>query len=184
MGGAAETRTLRERLTAREITAEGSDGESYVLRPIQPSDAPSLIRGYAALSERERWLRLLHAVPVLTEEMALDFCTPDPATDLCIVVEGRGDLEGEILGGARIGGAGPGTAAEFSVSLRPEAQGLGLARQALETVIDVAREMGSATVYGSISAENDEMLNLARRLDFKLARDPDNLSLMRAELRF
>jgi acetyltransferase len=105
--------------------------------------------------------------------MARAFCTPDPNRELCIVVEGVGELEGEILGGARIAGAVDGISAEFAVSLRPEAQGLGLARKALETVIKVAKESGYRKVWG--------MLALARRVGFSLRRDPDDFSLMLAE---
>src|SRR5690606_29839225 len=123
----------------------------YRIRPIRPSDAESLIRGYAALSPEARWFRMLHAVPHLTPEMARAFCDPDPARDFCLVIEGKGALAGEIVGGARAAGLGPGKDAEFSGSLRPEMQGLGLARRALEAIIGVAREAGCASLWGTIA---------------------------------
>lgn len=174
--------TLLDQLEARELTINGKDGRAYVIRPIRLSDAPSLMRGYDAMTEESKWFRLLHPVPHLTVSMALAFCSPDPACDLCIVVEGAGELSGEILGGARISGSLTTDSAEFSVSLRPEAQGLGLAREALQTALCAAREMGYRTVWGSISARNEAMLALARRLGFSLKREPDDLSLMKAEI--
>lgn len=152
------------------------------MRPIRPSDAASLMRGYDALEERSKWFRMLHAVPHLTEDMALDFCSPDPSVEFCVVLEGRGELTGEILGGARVAGIGPGRAAEFAVSLRPEARDLGLARQALEVAIEIAREGGCASVWGSVSARNGEMLALAKRLGFATQPDPDDMSLLSARL--
>lgn len=174
--------SLRARLERAEVTLTARDGDRYVLRTIRPTDAPSLIRGYETLSPRAKWFRMLHAVPHLTEEMAARFCAPDPETECCVVVEGHDSLTGEILGGARVADIGPGRDAEFSVSMRPEAQGLGLARQALETVIAVAREAGCRSVWGLISPANHAMLGLAERIGFAIRRDPDDVTLIRADL--
>lgn len=122
----------RRELDLKHVTVTGKDGHAYLLRPIQPGDAPSLMRGYDAMSDQAKWFRMLHTLPHLTEEMARRFCSPDHDRDLCIVIIGHGTLDGEILGGARIVGELNGQSAEFSVSLRPEAQGLGLARAALQ----------------------------------------------------
>lgn len=173
--------SLWERLARREIALTAADGQAYVVRPIEPSDAPSLMRGYDALENRSKWFRMLHSLPHLTEEMALDFCTPDPAREVCLVLEGRDALEGEILGGARIAGDADGVSAEFSVSLRPEARGLGLAHQVLETVFAVAREMGYRRIWASIHAENVSMAHLARSLHCHLRRDPEDGALLLAE---
>jgi RimJ/RimL family protein N-acetyltransferase len=182
MERAVDATPLRDRLEGREITIAGKDGRSYVMRPIRSSDAPSLMRGYDAMTDNSKWFRMLHPVPHLTEAMALEFCTPDPKRDLCVVMEGCGELKGEILGGARIAGSPNGISAEFSVSLRPEAQGLGLARKALETVLAAAKEMGYKQICGSIHARNQRMLCLAQRIGFRLRRDPEDVSLMLAEL--
>lgn len=182
MAPSDEQSTLCEKLLAEGITVRGKDGLDYHMRPIQPSDAPSLMRGYDALSDRGKRFRMFSAIPHLSEEMAAEFCSPDPESEVCVVIDGRGALEGEILGGARLADMGPGRAAEFSVSMRPEARGLGLARQALETVIDLGREAGCASVWGAIAARNQAMLNLATRIGFTLKRDPDDFSVIRAEL--
>ncbi|WP_138469799.1 GNAT family N-acetyltransferase [Poseidonocella sp. HB161398] len=166
----------------REIRA--TDGTAYRLRPIRPGDAASLIRGFEAMPPRNRWFRLLHPVPHLTEEMAEAYCSPDPAHEICLVVEGRGALEGDILGGARIADLAPGKPAEFAVSLRPEAEGMGLARQSLEAVIAIARLRGATGVWGSISGDNSWMLGLAKRLGMSLSLDPEDFSLRLATLDF
>ncbi len=175
---------LRARLEAGTERLSAKDGRDYVVRPIRASDAPSLIRGYDAMTDEGKYYRMLHAVPHLSPEMAGKFCAPDPATECCVVVEGRDALAEEILGGARVSDLGPGRSAEFSVSLRPEARGLGLARLALETVIEVAREAGCRRVYGVIARTNRAMLGLAERIGFRLRGDPDDLTLIIAELDF
>lgn len=167
-----------------EGTLIGKDGESYSFRSIRASDAGSLMRGYDAMSDESKWSRLLTALPHLSEEMAARFCTPDPAQEVCLVIEGRGALAGEILGGARVAGLDPGKRAEFAVSLRPEARGLGLARQVLQAAIEVARARGCSGVWGTISAENLEMLRLARRMGMTVERDHDDWSIETARLDF
>ena len=99
-----------------------------------------------------------------------------------MVLEGCDELDGEILVGTRISGPADGVRAEFSVSLRPEAQGLSLARKALETIFAVAKEMGYAQIWGSIHRRNEPMLRLAESMGFHLRRDPEDPALMVAEL--
>jgi RimJ/RimL family protein N-acetyltransferase len=172
---------LREKLIRRIITIAGKDGHPHLARPIDLSDAAKLMRCYDAMTDRGKWFRMLHHLPHLSEEMAREFCTPDPEKDLCIVLEGDGPLEGEILGGARITGSADGKSAEYSVTLRPEAEGLGLARRALELVFEIAREMGYTHIWGAIHAENGSMLQLAESLDLNLRRDPNDAALMVSE---
>jgi len=181
-GGAAERGTLRDRLAQRRVFLEGKDGERYLLRPIETSDAPSMIRGFNVLSPQQRWFRFLHAVPELTTEAAVAFCTPDPVLDICLVIEGRGALAGDIVGGARITGEPNRKTGEFSVSMRPELQGLGLARQALQTALEAAAEAGYERVVGYIAARNIPMLRLAERLGFDVRFDPDDPAHRIAEI--
>lgn len=161
---------------------KAQDGEDYILRPIEPGDAASLIRGYDAMSDQSKWFRMLHTVPHLTEEMAQHFCAPERDRDVCIVVLGRGSLQGEILGGARIAGEVDGRRAEFSVSLRPEAHGLGLAHRALKMVLQSATEMGYDAVWGMIAINNTPMLRLARRMGFNMTPEPDDAAIVHAEI--
>ena len=175
-------RPLLDALKSGTMTLPGKDGRDYVVRPIAPTDAPSLIRGYDAMTDRGKWFRLLYTVPHLSEDMAKQFCAPNLVDEVCAVVDGTDDLDGEILGGARVMGIGDGMSPEFSVSLRPEARGLGLARGTLELVIDIAREAGSKDVWGSIAAENAAMLGLAERIGFSIKRDPDDFRLRKAVL--
>ncbi|MEM7774877.1 MAG: GNAT family N-acetyltransferase [Pseudomonadota bacterium] len=173
-----------EQLAAGGLDVRCADGNTYHVRRIRPSDAPLIVRGYDALPDEHKWFRVLHTLPRLTERMAHDFCTPDPDTVIAVVVEGRDHFAGELVGSARVAGVGPGQSAEFSITVRPEVSGLGLARQALEIVIQCARETGCKSVWGTISMHNARMLGLARRIGFRLRRDPDDISLMIAELEF
>ena len=78
MEHAKDTQTFRDQLEACEVKLSGKDGRAYAIRPIRISDAASRVRGYDAMSSSPKWFRLLHAVPHLTEAMALGSCSPDP----------------------------------------------------------------------------------------------------------
>lgn len=174
--------TLRERLLAGQVYLEARNGERYRVRPIAPGDAPSMIRGFNVLSPQQRWFRFLHTVPELTPEMAVAFCSPDPVLDICLVLEGQGALAGDIVGGARITGEPNREVGEFSVSMRPELQGLGLARQVLQTALEAAAEAGYQRVIGFVAARNIAMLRLAERLGFTVRFDPDDPAQRIAEI--
>ncbi|MEM8574691.1 MAG: GNAT family N-acetyltransferase [Pseudomonadota bacterium] len=181
MRGVRPFSPLIDRLVRRKVTIAGKNGHLHLARPINESDAGALMRCYDAMTERGKWFRMLHHLPHLSEDMARDFCSPDPDKDLCIVLEGDGPLAGEILGGARITGSADGKSAEYSVTLRPEAEGLGLAHKALELVFAAAKEMGYTRIWGAIHSENGPMLQLAESLDLNLRRDPNDAALMVSE---
>jgi RimJ/RimL family protein N-acetyltransferase len=177
--------SLRQDLEDGRAAVKGGDGLVYRIRPIRLADAPSLQRGYAAMPSEAKLHRMLYKVPELTPQMATRYCSPDPASEYCVVLEGRDALAGEILGGARITYVASGKTAQFTVSLRPEAHGKGLGREAVRTILGVAREMGMGSVWGLIANDNEAMLGLARSLGFALRPNPDESSeiLARIELR-
>jgi L-amino acid N-acyltransferase YncA len=177
--------SLRQDLENGRVAVTAGDGRVYRIRQIRQSDAPSLQRGYAAMPSEAKLNRMLYKVPELTPEMAARYCSPDPGVEYCVVVEGRDALAGEILGGARLSYVGGGKTAQFTVSLRPEAHGKGLARDAVSTILGVARELGMESVWGLIAEDNKAMLSLARSLGFDLKPNPADPSeiLARIELR-
>lgn len=177
--------SLRQDLDRGRVAVTGRDGRAYRIRPIRPADAASLQRGYAAMPSEAKLNRMLYKVPELTPDMAAKYCSPDPKSEYCVVVEGRDDLAGEILGGARLIYAGVGKTAQFTVSLRPEAHGKGLGRDAVSTILGVAREMGMDSVWGLITSDNKPMLSMARSLGFAMKPNPEDPTevLARIELK-
>jgi RimJ/RimL family protein N-acetyltransferase len=162
----------------------GKDGHAYRMRPIRPSDAPSLVRGYAALSARAKYFRLLHTVPTLNTRFVRSMCEIDPETEACLVVEGREDLSGDLIAGARVHDLGQGRDAEYAVSARPEGEGLGLAKQALEAVIEIARARGCRSVWGLVARDNAAMLGLSKRLGFAVEAFPDDPTVVVTRILF
>ncbi len=164
----------------RWVTAR--DGARLRLRHIRPDDAASLQRGYDMYSDRQKRLRMLDAVPRLTDEMARGFATiARPECEFCLVLTPEED-DTDVLGGARLMGAPGRDDAEFSVSIRADQQGRGLGRISLEAALAEGRARGMRHVWGIISRSNAPMLALAGRLGFRIAADPDDFSLMIARI--
>jgi acetyltransferase len=63
--------------------------------------------------------------------------------------------------------------AEFAIVVADAWQGRGIGRRLLGKLIEVARERGLRRLYGEILATNRPMLELVRKLGFKLGRHED-----------
>ena len=185
MNTATHNFSLVADLEQGRVAVRARDGQEYRLRPIRPSDAVSLARGYAAMSAEAKHNRMLYKVPELTPAMAAAYCSPDPERDYDVIVEGRDALAGEVLGGARLTGLKDGKAAQISVSLRPEGERKSLGKAALKTVLRVAQEKGMQSVWGIVVTDNKPMMALAKSLGFTFAENPDDPSetLIRLDLK-
>lgn len=172
-----------ERLGPRLWRVVDRAGRAYALREIRPGDAPALQRAFLEQAPEDRKLRLLSAIPKLPDRMALRFCTVDGVRDFALVLVPE-DAPDTLAGGARLmRDADDPASAEFAVSLASPLKGRGLARKALETVMELGAENGIARVWGSVSRENAGMRALGRRLGMTERGDPDDRSLLIVERR-
>jgi phosphinothricin acetyltransferase len=58
-------------------------------------------------------------------------------------------------------------AAEITIFIRPECQGMGIGRSLALRLIDEAKEMGITSILASISSRNDGSIAFHRRLGFR-----------------
>ena len=83
-------------------------------------------------------------------------------------------LDGDaLLGVARYVRDKDGNAAEFAIVVADAWHGRGIGYRLLAKLIDAARRHGVKRLYGDILATNRPMLELARKLGFKLSRHED-----------
>lgn len=76
--------------------------------------------------------------------------------------------EEEMVGVARVIMGPDRSRAEFSVVAGDPWQGKGIGRKLLERYLDVGRDCGVKTVFGSVLAENVQMLVLAPEMGFSI----------------
>lgn len=137
------------------------DGSTVLVRPVEPSDRGLLRRGLERLSDESRYRRFLSPVPRLSESQ-LRYLTDVDHHDheALIALEPE---SGEALGVARYVRTDP-EAAEFAVTVIDDWQGRGLGSALLDLLAGRAREEGITSFGALLLAENEEMLQLLRRL--------------------
>jgi GNAT superfamily N-acetyltransferase len=130
-------------------------------RPVRPDDGPLFCRLWSRLSRETVYRRFhapLHGPPAgaLPHLVTVDH---DRREALVAVVGG------EVVGVARYdrSPADPATA-EVAVVVEDGWQGVGIGRQLLRELVELAAHRGVSTLTASVQADNDRVLGLVRRL--------------------
>lgn len=130
-------------------------------RPVQPDDDARLVRLWPRLSADTVYRRFhspLRGLPAATVRHLV--VVDHDSRDAVVAVVG-----GEIVGIARYdrSPADPSTA-EFAVLIEDAWQGVGLGRQLLAELTDLAATRGVRRLTATVQADNDRMVRLIRRL--------------------
>lgn len=157
-------------------------GQSVTIRPLQPSDLEIERRFVTGLSERTRYNRLLGGARKITDEYIRSLIEVDGVREVALAAVTMLDDAEVIMGVARYVREAEGGGCEFAVVIADAWQGRGIGRRMLEKLIAVARSRGLTELYGEVLSTNRPMLELARRLGFRVARHPDDATLSRVSL--
>jgi GNAT superfamily N-acetyltransferase len=159
------------------------DGRSVMIRAVRQDDTEGLQAAIVRLSEEARYTRFMAPLKELSPAMLERAVRTAPGRDLALVAvsgEGKDEL---IVAGARTIGAGDGSC-EFAVTVTDDWQGAGLASKLMKALIEDARARGLNRMDGYVLAANRPMLELARRLGFKVgpSEEGPSVRLVRLEL--
>jgi acetyltransferase len=142
------------------------DGTSILLRPIKPEDEGRFNELFKSLSAETMRLRFFEIIKEMTHETLTRYCNVDYAREIAIVAElnqgGR-----QMIGGCRVIVDPDGKSGEFALLVGDKWQGFGLGSKLMDSIVEVARDMGLKSVYGYIIASNHRMLNLMSKKGFK-----------------
>lgn len=133
------------------------------------ADAPALFayRGDDAVARYQGWkpADLAAAQAFIADQSLLAFGTADSWCQLAI----RDKVTGELLGDFGVHfPASTGDPIEFGLSLRPERQGQGFAREAMAAVLDLAfGDWAYRRAVGSVDPRNVSSMALLRSLGFR-----------------
>lgn len=159
-----------------------TDGSEVTLRAIRPEDADMEQEFVRDLSQNSRYFRFMNTVRELTPAMLIRFTQIDYDREMAFVaVREDGGRETEI-GVARYITNPDAKTCEFALVVADAWQGKGLGRRMLERLIEVARWRGLETMMGHVLAGNQSMLDLCRKLGFKISDHPDDASMRSAIL--
>jgi len=155
-------------------------GESLILRPIRPVDAPRLIEMIDRCTPEDRRLRFCGGMLHLNPALARQLCQIDYDRHMALVLE---NPAGEILGVGRLVEDPQGDSAEFALIVRSDRQNQGLGRRLLQAVLDYGRERGLREVWGDVAGDNPRMLGMTHAFGFTSAPGEADLGRVRVTRR-
>ena len=130
-------------------------------RPVQPDDAARLGRLWPRLSADTVYRRFhspVHGLP------------PETVRRLVTVDHDRREAVAAVVGGEVVGvvrydrSPDDPTTAEFAILVEDAWQGMGLGRQLLLELVELAAARGIATLTATVQRDNDRVIGLIRRL--------------------
>ena len=143
-----------------------ADGSRYLVRPMEPSDAATVRRGFAALSPASLQRRFFSPAPRLSPELLDELTTIDPSR---LVLLAFAADTGMLAGGARA--TRQGASAEVAVTVGDAYQGRGLGTALLGELVAAARRRGVEQLTGHVLVENEPAKRMLRAAGAHLAFD-------------
>ncbi|HTI98315.1 MAG TPA: bifunctional acetate--CoA ligase family protein/GNAT family N-acetyltransferase [Dongiaceae bacterium] len=158
------------------------------IRPIRPDDEPKMVKFHETLSEESVYHRYFSALKLsqrVAHERLQRICFNDYDREIALVAEHK-PLRSEeriILGVGRLSKLHGVNEAEFAILISDEWQGLGLGKELLTRLVQIARDEKLTRLSGHVLPENHAMQHLCKQLGFQLNRESEG-GAWRAEIKF
>ncbi|KFN18594.1 bifunctional acetate--CoA ligase family protein/GNAT family N-acetyltransferase [Aeromonas bestiarum] len=163
------TLAIRPYPTELEEGAWLKDQSHVLLRPIRPEDEPAHKQFVLKVSDEDRYKRFFADVGELGHEELARMTQIDYDREMAFVAIGQdGAFSQQILGVVRAISNPDLSDAEFAILVRSDLKGLGLGKLMMEKIVRYARERGIGQLSGMTMPSNRGMINLAKRLGFKI----------------
>ncbi len=166
-----------------ELPGRTRDGAGYRIRPIRGSDLDrerAFIEGLSGVSRYRRMLGAFREPPagLLDQFVNVDY------RDRMALLATREDAGAEerIIGVARYAAAAGGSECELAVTVADAWQGRGIGSTLSRLLVEYARARGFRLMTGTVQAENKAMIALALSLGMRLARIPEDPTMLRFSL--
>ena len=160
---------IRPYPTELEEGAWLKDQSHVLLRPIRPEDEPAHKQFVLKVSDEDRYKRFFADVGELGHEELARMTQIDYDREMAFVAVGQdGAFSQQILGVVRAISNPDQSDAEFAILVRSDLKGLGLGKLMMEKIVRYARERGIGQLSGMTMPSNRGMINLAKRLGFKI----------------
>ncbi len=159
------------------------DGSVVVLRPIRPEDEPAHADLLSRLSPEDSRFRFFHYVRAMPPSELARLTQVDYDREMAFVAIRRGEQGAdETVGVVRTVADPDNDTAEFSIVVRSDLKRRGLGTLLLRKAIGHCRKRGTRELCGDVIANNESMLELARRfVGFRFG-PPDEDGIVRIQL--
>ncbi|AQQ00239.1 protein acetyltransferase [Pseudoalteromonas aliena] len=141
------------------------------LRPIKPEDEQAHKAFDQSLNKEDRYKRFFGELPQFNHEQLAKMTQIDYDREMAFIVCQRFEGKTRTLGVSRVIMDPDNLHAEFAIVVRSDCQGLGLGRILMTAAIDHCKHQGVESIEGITLPENTGMIELARKLGFKISRD-------------
>ncbi len=149
------------------------DGTPVLLRPMKPEDEPLVSAFLQKCSSETIYFRYFRMVKQWTHEMLIRFTQNDYDREVGLMALGQPPGPEVMMGVSRLIMSADRASAEFAVIIGDPWQGKGLGPKLVEEVIGIAREQGVKNLYGDVLTQNQPMIELAKKLGFRIRRSED-----------
>jgi acetyltransferase len=140
-----------------------TDGVAYRIRPIRPDDAQREREFIQRMSPQSRYQRFMHGLREASDSLIDRLTHVDLHRTMALVaVTAAGDSE-RIIGVARYA-ADDDTECEFAVAVADDWQGRGIGTTLVPLLFEHAAREGYEIIYGTVLADNQNMIGLAQWL--------------------
>ena len=146
------------------------DGTRVLMRPLRPEDAALYPEFVAHVTPEDSRLRFFSAIRELSEERIAQLTHLDYSRAMAFIA--LDEATAKMLGVVRLHLDDERKSGEFAVIVRSEFKGHGLGWLLMRRMIDYARAIGLARIYGQALAENAAMLRMCAELGFRIEDDP------------
>ncbi len=145
------------------------DDGRILVRPIRPEDAPAHVEFFESLDPVDVRTRFMTTVRALTPRQLARFTQIDYDREMAFIASRQRAGGGwETLGVARSHADPDRVYAEFAVIVRSELKSKGLGGLLMSRLIEHCRNEGIGELRGEVLVDNKDMLQLARRLGFRV----------------
>ena len=161
------------------------DGTPISIRPIRSEDEPLMVDFHKSLSDRSVYLRFMYPMSLverISHERLSRICHADYAREITMVADKYQAKPGElrILGAARLRKILGTNRARFGVLISDTSQGIGLGKELLRNLIDVARNERLQFIESLMSPDNQVMKKMCEDLGFTVK--PEEKDMLKAEI--
>ena len=158
------------------------DGTPVLFRPMKPEDESLVADLLDNCSDQTLYFRYFRVIKSWPHEALIRFTQNDYDREIGIAAIGQPPGPRVMMGVGRLVMTPERDAAEFAVIVADPWQGKGLGPKLIERVIEIAKENGVQVLSGDILADNQPMLNLVKRMGFKVHRPEEGSCRVELEL--
>lgn len=163
------------------------DGRIVLLRPIKPEDEPLWLDMFRYLSQESVYQRFFTVIKDTPHEQMVRYCNIDYAREMSIVAElSEGNVR-RIIGVASLVIDGRRSRdgyreGEIAVIVADPWQGLGLGTKLVDYILEIAEDMNVKVVNAVMLANNARIIDLMKRMGFRLEVLDEDTLIGRLEL--